>query len=158
MASEVDGELSETAQFYRSFWVELLDELRLDDASQPMANVTQSENLYFKIPPSISSAWVSSYFSKSKNNVGVYMRLSKRAMGDEAYRSLLEDRESIEADLGFKAEWKEFDKSFSISVARHFPDVHDPKYRADIKQYLSHNINQFVNVFRPRMARFSEEG
>jgi len=155
--SRGDGELSESALFYQSFWAEFLSELQLDDASQQPANPTKSENIYFKVPPTMSAAWISAYFSKSKNTVGVYFRTSKKEVGDRFYRALLADKEEVEKDLGFSPEWGETQSAYSISVSKQFSDVHSADDRAAIKEFFAHNINQFVNVFRPRMARMAED-
>jgi Domain of unknown function (DUF4268) len=152
-----DTELSESAQFYRSFWSEFLSELRLDDASQQLANPTRSENIYFKMPPTSSAAWVSAYFSKTTNTVGVYLRTSKKEVGDTYYRALLADKESIEQDLAFTPTWKEFAGSYTISVSKPFSDVHGAANRAAIKEFFAVNINLFVNVFRPRLTRIIED-
>jgi hypothetical protein len=156
-AAKAVEELSESAQFYRTFWAEFLSELQLDDASQEPANPTKSENIYFKVPPSFSAAWISAYFSRTRNTVGVYLRMSKKEVGDTYYRALSADRDEIEKDLGFSPEWDEQDNSFSIGIARKFSDVHSAENRSAIKNFFAENINQFVNVFRPRMARLAEE-
>ena len=156
-ATEEDTELSDSARFYSGFWAEFLDELRLDDASQPIAKPTKSENVYFKMPPSWNACWVSAYFSKTKNTVGVYLRFSKKEVGDTYYQTLLADKEEIEKDLGFAVEWVERDKTYSISVHRKFADVHAAKFRSDIKTFFAHHINQFINVFRPRITRIAED-
>jgi hypothetical protein len=155
-AERSDDELSESARFYLDFWTEFLQELQLDDASQPIANPTKAENIYFKMPPSWNASWVSAYFSKSKSTIGVYLRFSKKEVGDTYYRTLLEDKEEIERDLGFSPKWEERDKVFSIGVHKKFPDVHGAEYREEIKAFFAEHINQFVNVFRPRSERISE--
>ena len=152
-----DSELSESALFYRSFWSEFLSELQLDDASQQFANPTKSENIYFKVPPAMSTAWISAYFSKSTDTVGVYLRTSKKEVGDTYYRALLADKENIENDLGFSPVWREYAGSYSISVSKPFSDVHSDENRAAIKEFFARYINLFVNVFRPRMERIAED-
>ena len=152
-----DSELSESALFYRSFWSEFLNDLQLDDASQQFANPTKSENIYFKVPPAMSTAWISAYFSKSTNTVGVYLRTSKKEVGDTYYRALLADKENIENDLGFAPVWREYAGSYSISVSKPFSDVHSEENRAAIKEFFAQHINLFVNVFRPRMERIAED-
>ena len=155
--AEGDAELSESALFYRSFWSEFLSELQLDDASQQFANPTKSENIYFKVPPAFSTSWISAYFSKSTNTVGVYLRTSKKEVGDTYYQALLADKEDIEKDLGFVPVWKEFAQSYSISISKSFSDVHSADSRSAIKEFFAQNINLFVNVFRPRLARIAED-
>jgi len=155
--SRGDSELSESALFYQSFWAEFLSELQLDDASQQFANPTKSENIYFKVPPAFGTAWISAYFSKSTNTVGVYLRTSKKEVGDTYYHALLADKEDIEKDLGFGPVWKEFAQSYSISISKSFSDVHSADNRAAIKDFFAQHINLFVNVFRPRLARIAED-
>lgn len=155
--TESEDELSDSAKFYQSFWSEFLAELQLDDATQQLANPTKSENVYFKMPPSWNAAWISAYFSKTKNTVGVYLRLSKKELGDIVFRALVDEKDEIEKDLGFSVDWDERDKTYSVSVHKVFPDVHDSKHRSDIKEFYTRHINQFVNVFRPRMARIAAD-
>lgn len=152
-----DAELSDSAKFYQGFWTEFLGELRLDDTSQPLANITKSENVYFKMPPSPSACWISAYFSVTRNQVGVYLRLSKKEIGDSYYQALLSEKDTIEKDLGFKVTWQERDSVYSISVHRKFASVHSDEFRAAIKEFFAFHINQFVNVFRPRMERMAED-
>ena len=69
---------------------------------------------------------------------------------------LFRSKEEIERDLGFSPKWQERDKVFSIGVHKKFPDVHGTEYREAIKSFFAENINQFVNVFRPRSERISK--
>ena len=155
---EEESGLSETARFYRKFWTEFLDELRLDDASQPMANVTQSQNIYFRILPSVRFCWISAYFSKYTETVGVYLRFARQEVGDTVFHALKDKQEEIEEDLGFAPEWSENDGVFNVGVSQRFRNVHAEDCRPAIKAYFSTNINQFVNVFRPRILRVLEDG
>ena len=152
-----DSELSESALFYQAFWSEFLNELQLDDASQQPANPTKSENIYFKMPPTMSTAWISAYFSKATNTVGVYVRTSKKEVGDTYYQALLADKEEIETDLSLTPVWREYAGSYSISISKPFSDVHSKENRDAIKEFFAHHINLFVNVFRPRLARIAED-
>ena len=153
-----DAGLSDEAVFYQTFWQEFLDSLRLDDASQPLANPTKSQNIYFPLPPAGGSSWVSAYFAKSSESVGVYLRMSKKVFGDDVFQALLEDRENIEEELGFIANWEERENLYSVAVRKSLPDFHDAKYREEIKDFFATAVNQFVNVFRPRIERVVERG
>jgi hypothetical protein len=152
-----DGELSESALFYQSFWSEFLSELQLDDASQQPANPTKSENTYFKLTSTAGTTWISAYFSKSTNKVGVYLRISKKQVGENFHQTLLVDKENIEKDLGFAPDWEDFATSYYISIDKPFSDVHSNDNRAAIKEYFALHINLFVNVFRPRLTRIAED-
>ena len=109
------------------------------------------------MPPSPSACWISAYFSVTRNQVGVYLRLSKKEIGDSYYQALLSEKDTIEKDLGFKVTWQERDSVYSISVHRKFASVHSDEFRAAIKEFFAFHINQFVNVFRPRMERMAED-
>jgi len=150
------GEPSELENFYRKFWAELRDELVLDDASQPMANVTGKGNFFFSMPPPAQS-WLTAYFVQRTNEVGVFLTFSRGAFGDRAYDILLEDREQVEKEIGISIEWKSDGSKHRILNYRTFPDVRAEQHREGIKSYLKDTINRFVNVFRPRLARIVSE-
>lgn len=152
---EVEEPLSEVQLFYRTFWSKFLAELNLDDASQPLANITKSENVYFSMPPSGSKAWISAYFSKSKSCVGVYLRIANGNFGDTAYKRLVEQREEIEEELGRHCRWVE--DRLSVAARKQLPDVFDLNERESIKQFFADNVNRFVNTFRPRLAEIADE-
>ena len=156
-AAEEAKNLEATRAFYRSFWTEFIGELQLDDAAQQMPNITKSTNIFLPMPPHPGAAWVSAYFSKSSNKVGVYFRFRKGNFGELASEKLNEDREEIEADLGIPVKWRLEDGQLVVGVKRRFADVHDPKYRSAIKMFFADNLNRFVNTFRPRLERLGEE-
>jgi hypothetical protein len=146
-------ELTETQKFYTEFWSEFLAELQLDDPSQKMANVTKSENIYFPMPPSGAVIWVSAYFSKSAQCVGVFLRFSK-AFGDTAYEVLVESEDEINKDLGIPVSWRDRGEGHkTISSHMDVQDVHSAEYRHQIKTYFSETVNLFINTFRHRLER-----
>lgn len=156
---DVSPEQIFTQRFYREFWSEFLGELQLDDVSQPLANVTQSQNIYFPLPPSGTVAWISGFFSKSRETVGAYLRLTKSEASRGIADGLEADREAIEAEINAPFTWHHTDEGgFSVTIRRSFDDVHAPDNRAEIKNFLAESVNLLVNVFRPRLKRIADEG
>lgn len=159
---DVEGTQGEAAQFYQSFWSEFLAELRLDDASQPLAKPNKTTNIFFGMPPSATMAWVSAYFAPSKQRVGVYLTFARGAFGDESFRILMADKEAIDNELGIDVEWipEAASKGLrrnNVSRRKHFEDVLATANRPAIKAFFTDTVNRFVNVFRPRLERIAEE-
>ena len=149
--------LNDGQQFYAAFWDELLSEIELDDTSQELANKTICENISFPLPPSRQIAWVSAYFSNSTGSVGVYLRLSQ-SLGDRLFEYFEQIRDEVDQDLGLGVDWRtKADGLHSIGHSINIPDVFDAQYRDQIKVYFKETINQFINTFRHRLERISEE-
>jgi hypothetical protein len=151
------AELTESQEFYRTFWTEFLAELRLDDVSQPLARPTRSGNVFFALPPSMSQSWVTVYFSQAKQEVGVFLTFRRGELGDLAYERLLAEREEIEAELGPLAEWRTSNGKHTVTESRKFPRLHSEEQRHPIKEFLAEAVNRFVNAFRPRLVRITGE-
>lgn len=150
-----DEPTSERYRFYSSFWAGFLADLKLDDATQPLARPTKTENIYFPMPPSAGTAWVSAYFSKTKERVGVYLRMTQGAFADMAFARFLEERQRIVEELGAEAIWDPDDHS--IAMRFQVADIFAPEVRPQIKRFFADNINRFVNVFRPRLEKIVAE-
>lgn len=156
-ALEEDPATIEKQQFYQAFWSELLDEIQLDDASQPLANVTKSENIYFRQPPDMGVALISAAFSKSRETLYVYLRLAK-SFGQKAYEAFQSSKDEIEKDLGVPVFWRvESNGAHFITNEVHFPDVHAVEDRQRIKAHFCETINRFVNTFRHRLERLVQD-
>ncbi len=156
MESGTSSEMNETQKFYYGFWTEFISQLKLDDESQPMPNVTRQGNIFLRTPGK-GSAWITVYFFQKEKHVGVYLMCAKGTVGDIIYTGLLEDKESIEKELGLpEVKWANEDGRHSIGVYTVFPDLFAPQYREPIKLWLTKHVNLFVNAFRPRISRIME--
>jgi hypothetical protein len=153
--SSAEEVLTDRQKFYTSFWTEFLDDLKLDDPSQPFARPTKTENIYFAMPPSSSTAWVSAYFSRTKGRVGVYLRFTKGAFAEAAFERLLAERVQIDEELGADVLWQPEDNC--VALRKPVSDPLAPQARLEIKQFFADSINRFVNVFRPRLERIVSE-
>ena len=155
---EEDTELTELQKFYLEFWPELLNELKLDDPSQPYPKSTgKIGNIFFPMPPSGGQCWITTYFFRQRNEVGVYLTFIKGDYADHVYEMLLVDKDTIEEELGIPVAWQSRDGKHSIWSHRIFDDTKAEKNREEIKEFLNDTINRFVNTFRPRLARIAED-
>ena len=155
--SAAEPELSDDQQFYTAFWAEFLEELRLDDPGQPLANVNKTANAYFSLPPSGGTAWVSAFFSKYRERVGVYITWTKGPFADAVFKQLEADKKAINKELGLPVEWSAKDGKYMIVIRQNFDDVWADSNRQAIKEFFANTVNSFVNTFRGRMKHLAEE-
>ncbi len=143
----------EWRQQYLEYWTKFVKILILDDPEQPMANPTATGNMTFSLPPSGGVAWLTVFFSKKNKNVGCFVRLINKPTGHDLYQSLLEDKESIEADLPFTVSWGDENRM----IERHLPITGDwpPVDNVEVNEFLASTINGMINTFRPRLERLS---
>ncbi|GAB6194366.1 PDDEXK family nuclease [Desulfocastanea catecholica] len=153
VTSQTSSEKEEWRQKYKEYWTRFLSTLTLDDPEQPMANVTATGNLTFSLPPSGATAWITTFFYKQLKEVGCFVRLKNDPLGRELYQSLLEEKNSIEADLPFPVKWDEERRMIirCMQVTGDWPPVNDKR----VDEYLAETINGFTNTFRPRLERLS---
>ena len=155
---EETHEVTKTQQFYLDFWPELLQELKLDDTSQPMPKSSGKQgNVFFPMPPSPGQAWLTVYFYKQKEEVGVFLTFIRGPLADSVYEKLLSDQEAINKELGIDVVWTSENGKHSITFKNHYSDIRALENRTAIKEFLKDSINRFVNVFRPRLERIVED-
>lgn len=151
-------EPTDNEKFYMSFWPELLNELQLDDPSQPLPRSTGKRgNIYFMMPVPNAQSWLTVYFLQSKGHVGIFLTFYRGEVGNTLYDLLLQDKNEIEDQLGKKVNWNSDGTKHMISAFQHYDDLKDPMNREPIKAFLKEHINLFVNVFRPRLEKMSNE-
>ena len=111
----------------------------------------------FHLPPE-AKTWISAYVAKAKSRVGVYLTFERGPIAAKLYEGLLLQRSEIEKSLGTDADWQaEGDGKYSIVTRKPFPSVTDPKYRAEIIQWLRDTANRFVTTFRPRIQTLLDD-
>ena len=148
-------ELSESERFYQNFWREFIKSLELDDPDQPHPNPTKYGNVFFNMPQ--SDIWITLYFVQKECRVGAFLTASRGDFGDRVFERLSEDKNGIEEELGIPAEWTSKDGKHKVGSSKTFPDLMDPAYRIEIKDFLADISNRFVNVFRHRIKRIVED-
>lgn len=141
---------------YRLFWSDLVSDLQLDDPDQPMANPVAKGNIFFALPPSFATAWITLYFSKASSEVGCFARLARNEDGVFLYEGLKDDAEAIESEIPFKIRWDNTGHRIitTKSIKTDWPPVND----SEVKDFFQKAVNSFVNAFRPRLEKLSEQG
>jgi hypothetical protein len=139
-------------QFYIDFWKEFVEELSFDDPGQPIPNPGKAQNLYV-YPGRSKKAWISAYFAQSYNRVGVYFRTQNDHEGNEIASFLNDFEEDIKNEFDERVIWQ-WDQNCSVSARMPCKDVFNPSNRQQIKDFFHLRINEFVNVFRPKLKKF----
>lgn len=153
VTNETTTEKEEWRQKYKEYWTRFLGTLTLDDPEQPMANPVAAGNITFSLPPSGAVAWITTFFYKQAKEVGCFLRLIDKPVGHDLYQSLVDAKDSIEADLPFEVKWDN-DRRMIIrckKVDGDWPPINDRK----VDDYLAQTINGLINTFRPRLERLS---
>lgn len=150
-----NGDKEEWRLKYKEYWTRFLVKLVLDDPEQPRPQPTALGNIFFPLPPSGGVAWVNVYFSKQHREVGCFLRICDKPVGQELFQSLNDDREGIEKDLPFDVEWDSGRRIVmrTKKITGEWPPLHDP--RVDI--FFVETINGLINTFRPRLKGLSGE-
>ena len=150
-AASISPERQKEKDFYEDFWVELISELDFDDPSQPLPKASRSQNLFI-YPAETKKAWISAYFMKSNNRVGVYFRVQNDQEGNRIYEALNSHKEGIRNELGDEIIWS-WDQNADVGVRKPCEAVFAPEHREELKDFFKQWLNTFVNVFRPRLKR-----
>lgn len=150
---QIQEEINPLFEQYREFWKAFIGELRLDDPDQPMANPLARGNVFFSLPPSSTTAWITLYFLKASSEIGCFLRLSSSDEGVSLYHALKEDAETIGSELPYPIEWD--DKNCRVITHKRIRGDWPPVEDQNTKIYFSDAVNAFVNTFRPRLERLS---
>lgn len=157
-AKRESAEPSPRELWYEAFWKELLKDLTLDDADQPLANPIKYGNIFFRFQAK-SNMWLTCYFSEKDREIGVFLgstRTSATAL--EIGRRLLADREDIDRAFGRPVAWtQETDGKVRILSKLPCQDLYDDASRAGHLAWFRQAVNDFVNVLRPRIGVHLED-
>lgn len=140
---------------WQSFWKEFLDNLSLDDQSQPISPPARTTNQYFRLPAS-STASICAYVAQSNGDVGVYLTFAKGAVGERLYAALLAEREAIDAALGVPVDWHVSQGKGWVVAMQAYPGTILKDHRRDAQIFMRDRVNRFVNVFRGRIERLAK--
>lgn len=154
-AEEEDAELSERAQINISFWGQLIDGLKLDDAAQAMPKPSKQAVIW--LPSVAKQLWITAFRSRKDNFVGVFLTNEQsNQMGLEFIRSLKEVLPEIERELDGEIFWREEDGKIKVGVKKYFKDIYAADSQEEQITWLRTQINTSVNLFRPRAVDFME--
>nr|WP_228257330.1 DUF4268 domain-containing protein [Marinobacter sp. NP-4(2019)] len=139
---------------YEEFWKRFLAELRLDDPEQPIANPVAKGNIAFPMPPGSGTAWITLYFYKASSEIGCFLRIRGSDNGEFLYDGLKDDAEAIRSEIPLPIEWDE--KNRRIITSKRIEGPWPPVDSPEVTAYFAEAVNAFVNAFKPRLERLSE--
>ncbi|MEJ2765207.1 DUF4268 domain-containing protein [Photobacterium sp. MCCC 1A19761] len=137
--------------FYQEFWLEFINDLKLDDITQRIPNPAKAQSQFFALPPSGDNAWINVYFAGSMGTVGVYFKLAKNEFGEMAYEILEKEKSQILSELPEETEWTISRGFHTVGIKLTLNDVKAPENRTLIKHFFTKSLNAFINSFRTRM-------
>lgn len=144
--------------FYLRFWGDLLSGLKLDAKEQPIPKPSRIGNLAFRMPdPGGYNLWINVYRSKKDAEVGMALVARQDTVGMDVLEKLLADKDEINKELGFEAEWHDDGGSWQAISIRPHGNLDDPGQRREVLELLRDRINSYVNVFRPRIQAIVDE-
>ena len=114
----------------------------------------------WKVPNPQAASWVG--YGIGRSGIGLYPTVSVNAdwvairvsMQESFFHLLAEDRESIEAELGFALDWKEKPgrKECTVEVQKS-GKLSQPKQRANLIDWMLDTMDAYDRVFRPRIKK-----
>lgn len=143
-------DLSDRKKLLLEFWTYLAKNIQFDDATQMPPN--PGKQGFVKLKLSSAAAWITLYFDKGKGKQGLFLTFRDDAAGNYFYKALCEEREQIEQELP-DIQWSDY----WISMKRDAPDISTKRGQKDALEWFQTHANQFVNTFRPRIARYQDE-
>ena len=154
---EKSQELNDQKKIYSQFWKVLLNELSFDDPSQCLPKSNSKQRVIFFSMPPYSDAWIAARFNPEEQKVEVFLRFTRGDRSNQIYNKLFAEQEIINKELGLDACWSSHEGQHTIMTYRSVPDLFAEQNQREIREFFCDSINRFVNVFRPRLIRITED-
>lgn len=155
--TDVDPERLALGDEQQRFWKSFLDGLQLDDPEQRKANPTRQGAIYFPLPGP-GSVWLTVYRNMARSEVGLFLSYTRGSEGDRVVQRILEDWDSVRAELGGSVELFVDTGQKSIGPPRTLimdkcrtGSWGDPAEKERAFAWLRTRTNEFLNVLRPRV-------
>ncbi|WP_210473076.1 DUF4268 domain-containing protein [Vibrio crassostreae] len=136
-----------------TFWRVFLDNIKLNDKTQPLPTTSTQSHLYFQLPPSTSVSWITVY-KLDNREVGVFVRFAKSPQGEKLYQDIQLAKSFFQESLMGKAVWKD--------TERKTPKIVLPKMKINLKdrgnwkeahEYYQTQLNILIDELRPLLKR-----
>lgn len=162
LAQAEDAPVPDTSkrEWFREFWGEFLENLRLDDESLMPIEPAKSTNQFFPMPPGGGMAWVSAYIAQSAGRGGVYLKFAKAYdRGPEISEILESDRDAIDREVGVRLRWDRDGDRLDLGVPHvTFADLNVPADRKRVVAYLADMTQRMIRVLKPRLEAATQKG
>jgi hypothetical protein len=138
-----------------SFWQRLEERLTFDDPNQETIRPSTRGNVSLRLPS--PRAWITLYFEKASGTQGLFLTFNVGEPGDSFWERLESERDVIEPELPEGTDWWSTGERHRIRLKRDAADIFSDAGIEDGIEWFTRYANVFVNVFRPRIARYLEE-
>jgi hypothetical protein len=150
LRGQQDGEISMTQQIYMEFWTRFWEEVvRWDSDLPPQKPMLQG---WVTFPIGRDGFYLIAFLSANHKLAGMGLVMD----GPESnsyYNLLLDEKETIEQEMGSKLDWRELpekDESH-IYLHRRGVDPHDRQMWGDYMAWFASQLEAFTVVFGPRI-------
>ena len=133
------------------FWTDVLADLELDDPDQPIPSPSRTGHVVFKLGAPGGTSWITAYWNRQENWVGVFLSGNGNSVGQRAAQMLEPAQQDLQRELGssatvtFGEDWPAINDRFTVNSLADLTD------RASAIVWLRERINVFVNALRPRI-------
>ena len=148
-------EYTERELLLRAFWTNLAEHIKFDEPRQAPPNPSIMGFVTLRMPS--PSAWITMYFSKQNDEQGLFLTFNRGALGDIFYERLLSEQEAIIEELPDETDWSSDGEKHTIRLARPLLGSLQASNQPEAFNWFQEHANQFVNVFRPRLAKYVTE-
>lgn len=151
-------ELTARESMCLDFWKGFVGQLKLDDQTQPLANIRPWSSIDFPGPPK-SNSWFAAKTGPAGSGLAtVSLGFSRGPVADSIFRELEAQRETIDTELAIPVQWVSKDGKHSVVAERRFGgEVLLAERRNEAFAFLSDTLNRFVNAFRERIVDASRQ-
>ena len=148
-ARDSSEQLSETGEKYRSYFQQLIDELR-ERHKFTNARAGQPQNWYtFASDNSRVYKFGTSFSQGGKVRVEVYIDTGDKAVNEQLFDCLLTQRDAITSAVGEELQWERLDsrRACRVAIYRDGDIDADSQTLAEIRQWAISHLLQFKRVF-----------
>lgn len=146
-----DVELLDLSNDRQLFWTEFLRYLRLDDPEQPIPRPTKLGYSAFTMPAPQGSIWITVWRDKNAGRVGLTLGWTKGTIGETVGQMLMEDWNTLLAELGANARIVDIRGRATISERFVVGDLSAANAKEKAFKILAERLNVWINVFRSRI-------
>jgi hypothetical protein len=153
----VDPETAAWSEERRQFWADFQAGLRLDDPDQIVGKPPRMGYTTLGLPAPGGAVWLTIYRDMTRHEVGLFLSHNSAGIGLEVAQALMEDADTILAELGETARIVDNKGRPRIIDSLRTGPLNDSANRDVALVWLRRRTNDFVNIFRPRVRALAQD-
>jgi hypothetical protein len=150
-----EGQVSEKMEAYRTYFQELIDELR-EKYKFSNARKGQPQSWYSFASGYSGITYAMCFALGNRARVELYIDQGNAEKNKSLFDSICEDRELIESKFGEKLEWERLDEKQAcrIAIYREGSIEDDQEKLKEIREWSIQKLLKFKEVFHPNMKKY----